>query len=160
MDEVELVFVATNYLKELGYTIDESNVLVKDKIVTFKNVKMKKLDNDSRTNIVVSDIDVFIDNSLVLIMETSSSFLYNNMRDFYKEESSRLSEKMISTKYSFTMHDGRVIKSCNRKIVNLYHGNIIDQVNNNYTKTIEVDNNYQLTDGFPYKNKDKKLIKE
>lgn len=160
MDEVELVFVATNYLKELGYNINEDNVSVKDKIVSFSNVEFNKRKNDSRKNIIISDIDVFIDKNIVLIMETSSSFLFNNMRDFNMDNSSNLSEKITSTKYSFTKHKNKVLGTCNKTVSNLYNGDIINKVNNNYMKSIEVDQDYQLTDGYPYEKNDKKLIKE
>jgi len=160
VDEVELVFIAANYLKELGYTIDKNNVYVKDNIVNFRNVKINKLDKDSRTNIVISDISVYVDQSLINITENTSSFLFNDMRDFNKDESSRLSEKNISIKYSFTKHNDKVIKSCTKKITNLYNGNVVEQINNDYMKTIVVDKDYKLTDGFPFNKKAKKLIKE
>ena len=160
MDEVELVFVATNYLKELGYKINENNIIAKDKIVSFSNVEFNKRNNDSRKSIIISDIDVFIDKNIVLIMESTSSFLFNNMRDFNKEKSSNLSEKITSIKYSFTKHKNKVLGTCNKNVTNLYNGDIINKVNNEYMKVIEVDQDYQLTDGYPYKKNDKKLIKE
>ena len=160
MDEVELISVANNYLNELGYDLDEKTALVNDKIVSYRNVKKEKLDNDPRNNIIINDIDVFIDNNIVLVMETSSSYLYFNRRDFSRDECSRLSEKIISTSYSFTKVRDRVIKSCNRKVTNLLNGNIVNKLNNSYMDSIEVDLNYKLTDGYPFKRKDKKLIKE
>ena len=160
MDEVELVFVATNYLKELGYKVNEKNIIVKDKIVSFSNIEFNKRKQDSRKNIIISDIDVYIDKSIVLVMESTSSFLYDNMRDFNKDNNSNLSEKITSTKYSFTRHKNKVLGTCNKSITNLYNGDIINKVNNNYMKSIEVDQDYQLTDGYPYKNKVKELIKE
>ena len=160
MDEVELVFVATNYLKELGYKINEENIIVRDKIVSFRNVEFNKRKNDSRKNIIISDIDVFIDKSIVLVMESTSSFLFNNMRDFNKDNSSNLSEKITSTKFSFTKHKNKVLGACTRNVTNLYNGDIINKVSNNYMKSIEVDQDYQLTDGYPYKKNVKELIKE
>ena len=160
MDEVELVFVATNYLKELGYKINENNIIAKDKIVSFSNIEFNKRKNDSKNNIIISDIDVFIDKNIVLVMETTSSFLFNNMTDFYLENNSNLSEKITSTKYSFTKNKDKVLSSCNKIVTNLFNGDTINKVSNNYMKSIEVDQDYQLTDGYPYKKNDKKLIKE
>lgn len=160
MDEVELAFVAKNYLKKLDYKIDLDNLSVKDKIVSFKNVRLNKNNEDSRKNIVINDVDVFIDNDLVLIMDTTSSYLFYNRRDFSRDEKSRLFESIISTKYSFTKVNDRVIKSCHKNVTNLINGKTISKLNNEFMDSIEVDNNYELTDGYPVKNLSKKLIKE
>jgi len=160
VDEVELIFLASNYLKELGYEINEDNFVVKDKTVSLKDVRMESNKNDSRKSISVDDIDVFIDDSIIFIIETFSNYLYYNRRDFSRDEHSRLSEKIVSTTYSFTKVNDRVIKSCNQKMTKLFNGKIEKQINNSYMDSIEVDPDYVLTDGYPFKRKDKKLIKE
>ena len=160
MDEVELIFLASDYLKELGYEINKDNFVVKDKIVSLKEVKMESNKNDSRKSISVDDIDVFIDDNIIFIIDTSSNYLFFNRRDFSRDKYSRLTEKIVSTTYSFTKVNDRVIKTCNQKLTKLFNGKVENQINNSYMDSIEVDQDYELTDGYPSKRKDKKLIKE
>ena len=53
-----------------------------------------------------------------------------------------------------------MIKTCNQKLTKLFNGKVENQINNSYMDSIEVDQDYELTDGYPSKRKDKKLIKE
>ena len=164
MDEVELIAIALKYLKELGYTInDNCNIVVKGNNVNIKQVNKSIYEdeyNNLNNKININDIDFLIENNLVTIMDNSNSYLFNNYKDFYMNEKSKLYEKIINKKIVFHLLDNRVIKSSDCNITNLFNGYTINETSSNDLEVLDVFEDYKLTDGYPKANKGKLKIKE
>ena len=159
MDEVELIGLACSYLEELDYDIDSStDVVVKNNNVSFhKNtVSFQKILSAEETNkvlkyISIMNIDFYIDDKQVMINDKTSRFLYKDYMDFNKNDSSKLTEFVSDTEISFSRLKDNVIKSTKSEFNISYNGKNNYSSNSSNIEIIEVDSNYELTDGYPIK---------